>query len=236
MGLPGQSPQESTYRSSALLWPQAITTTLYHWLIKEKPGQCSVRHISPRQAKHPLCSLKHSFMSSSGEWGCHNGLQKGQAQVLRARVTSWQRWLPISSTSPFRASTTIPIAKKQVVCLNDYCPVALTSVITKPADSQTTHPVYLPYTLVQLAYRRNRATDVAIALATHTLPCPPGKREHICVKALSWLQLSIQHDSESWKTHFLLAHHKHGTVQMIWPSRATMTVYRVDMKGPNNWC
>lgn len=143
--------------------------------------------------------------------------------VLRARVTSWQRWLPISSTSPFRASTTIPIAKKQVVCLNDYCPVALTSVITKPADSQTTHPVYLPYTLVQLAYRRNRATDVAIALATHTLPCPPGKREHICVKALSWLQLSIQHDSESWKTHFLLAHHKHGTVQMIWPSRAMMT-------------
>lgn len=91
--------------------------------------------------------------------------------VLRARVTSWQRWLPISSTSPFRASTTIPIAKKQVVCLNDYCPVALTSVITKPADSQTTHPVYLPYTLVQLAYRRNRATDVAIALATHT-HCP----------------------------------------------------------------
>ncbi|KAF7643345.1 hypothetical protein LDENG_00241400, partial [Lucifuga dentata] len=71
------------------------------------------------------------------------------------------------------ASTIIPVPKKPVVsCLNDYHPITLTSVIMKCFKQivKTHICSFLPDTLdpLQFAYRPNRATDDAIALATHT--------------------------------------------------------------------
>uniref|UniRef100_A0A669B6E2 Reverse transcriptase domain-containing protein n=1 Tax=Oreochromis niloticus TaxID=8128 RepID=A0A669B6E2_ORENI len=72
-----------------------------------------------------------------------------------------------------KASTIIPVPKKSVVsCLNDYRPVALTSVIMKCLERLVKGHICssLPDTLdpLQFAYRTNRATEDAIALATHT--------------------------------------------------------------------
>ncbi|XP_078140677.1 NACHT, LRR and PYD domains-containing protein 3-like [Centroberyx gerrardi] len=73
----------------------------------------------------------------------------------------------------FKASTIVPVPKKPVAsCLNDYHPVALTSLIMKCFERLVkTHICSsLSDTLdsLQFAYRPNRATDDAIALATHT--------------------------------------------------------------------
>ncbi|XP_039458566.1 protein NLRC3-like [Oreochromis aureus] len=71
------------------------------------------------------------------------------------------------------ASTIIPVPKKSVVsCLNDYHPVALTSVIMKCLERLVKGHICssLPDTLdpLRFAYWTNRATEDAIALATHT--------------------------------------------------------------------
>src|SRR4029434_5528003 len=73
----------------------------------------------------------------------------------------------------FKQATIIPIPKKSsITCRNDYRPVALTSTIMKCFERLVrTHICStLPNTLdpFQFAYRTNRSTDDAIALATHT--------------------------------------------------------------------
>jgi hypothetical protein len=71
-------------------------------------------------------------------------------------------------------STIVPVAKKaKVTELNDYCPVALTSVIMKCFERLVKDHITstLPDNLdpFQFAYRPNRSTDDAIATA---LLCP----------------------------------------------------------------
>ena len=75
--------------------------------------------------------------------------------------------------TPFKASINVPVPKKPVAsCLNHYSPVALTSVIMKCFERlvQTHICSSLPEALdpLQFAYRLNRSTDYAIALATNT--------------------------------------------------------------------
>lgn len=72
----------------------------------------------------------------------------------------------------FKTTTIVPEPKKsQVSCLNDYCPIALTPIITKCFESLVTRHMknHLPSSLdpLQFAYRPNRSTDNAISTTLH---------------------------------------------------------------------
>ena len=59
----------------------------------------------------------------------------------------------------------------KVTCLNDYQPLALTSVAMKCFERLVmAHITVIPETLdpLQFAYRHNRSTDDAISVALHT--------------------------------------------------------------------
>jgi hypothetical protein len=73
----------------------------------------------------------------------------------------------------FKMSTIIPVPEKaKVIELNDYHPIAHTSVIMKCFERQVKDLIAynLPGTLdpLQFAYRPNRSTDNAFAIALHT--------------------------------------------------------------------
>uniref|UniRef100_A0A6I8PZ49 Reverse transcriptase domain-containing protein n=1 Tax=Xenopus tropicalis TaxID=8364 RepID=A0A6I8PZ49_XENTR len=73
----------------------------------------------------------------------------------------------------FKRTTIIPVPKKMnVSCLNDYRPVALTSIAMKCFERIVKAHItsLLPASLdsLQFAYRSNRSTDNAIAIALHT--------------------------------------------------------------------
>ena len=94
----------------------------------------------------------------------------------------------------FKAATIIPVPKKtKVKALNDYCPVALTSVVVKVLERLTvvTHLKHVTNSNMdplQFAYRDNRYTDDAVALALHF-----GVSEHTCTHPVRRLQFRVQH-------------------------------------------
>jgi spore maturation protein SpmA len=70
-------------------------------------------------------------------------------------------------------TTIVPVPKDtKATCLNDYRPVALTSIAMKCFERLVMAHIntIIPETLVtlQFAYRSNRSTDVAISIALHT--------------------------------------------------------------------
>ena len=73
----------------------------------------------------------------------------------------------------FKLATIVPVPKTaSITCLNDWRPVALTSIVSKCFERLVRDIICssLPATLdpLQFAYRRNRSTDDAIALTLHT--------------------------------------------------------------------
>ena len=73
----------------------------------------------------------------------------------------------------FKQTTIVPVPKDtKANCLNDYRPVALTSIAMKCFERQVMAHIntIIPETLdpLQFAYRSNRSTDVAISIALHT--------------------------------------------------------------------
>jgi hypothetical protein len=73
----------------------------------------------------------------------------------------------------FKQTTIVPVPKEaKATCLNDYCPVALTSVAMKCFERlvMTYISIIIPETLdpLQFVYRPNRSTDDAISIALHT--------------------------------------------------------------------
>uniref|UniRef100_A0A8K9WQU4 Reverse transcriptase domain-containing protein n=1 Tax=Oncorhynchus mykiss TaxID=8022 RepID=A0A8K9WQU4_ONCMY len=73
----------------------------------------------------------------------------------------------------FKQTTIVPFPKNtKVACLNDYRPVALTSVATKcferPAMAHINTTIPETLDLLQFAYRPNRSTDDTISIALHT--------------------------------------------------------------------
>ena len=73
----------------------------------------------------------------------------------------------------FKMSTIVPVTKKvNVTELNDYCPVALTSVIMtcfeKLVKDHITSTLRDTLDPLKFAYRPNRSTDDAIDIALHT--------------------------------------------------------------------
>ena len=76
----------------------------------------------------------------------------------------------------------------KVTCLNDYLPIALTSVAMKCFErlvmahintiiQETPDPL-------QFAYRPNRSTDDAISIALQTALSHLDKKEHLCENAI----------------------------------------------------
>jgi hypothetical protein len=83
-----------------------------------------------------------------------------------------------------KMSTIVPVAKKaKVTELNDYRPVALTSVIMKCFERLVKDHITstLPVTLdpLQFAYRPNRSTDDAITITLHTVLSHLDKRKYL---------------------------------------------------------
>ena len=73
----------------------------------------------------------------------------------------------------FKQTTIVHVPKNtQATCLNDYRPVALTSVAMKYVERLVMAHInsMIPETLdpLQFAYRPNRSTDDAISIAFHT--------------------------------------------------------------------
>ena len=89
----------------------------------------------------------------------------------------------------FKMATIVPVPKKaKITKLNDYCPVALTSVIMKCFERLVKDHITstLPVTQdpLQFAYRPNIFTDDAITIALHTALSHLDKR-NIYVRMLS---------------------------------------------------
>ncbi len=75
--------------------------------------------------------------------------------------------------TPFKKSIIIPVPKNsKPSCLNDYCPVALTSTVIKVFERLLNKHICfsIPVTLdpLQFAYCPNRSTDDAISQALHS--------------------------------------------------------------------
>eukprot|EP00061_Rhincodon_typus_P003908 g21271.t1 len=73
----------------------------------------------------------------------------------------------------FKKTTIIPVPKKaHATCLNDYCPVALISIIMKCFErlvmTHTNSSLPACLNTLQFAYRCNRSTEYAISLALHS--------------------------------------------------------------------
>jgi hypothetical protein len=115
-------------------------------------------------------------------------------------ITSWKvssLSRPVIPTS-FKQTTIVPMPKKgKVTCLNDYHPVALTSIAMKyferlvMAHTSTIIPDSLD--TLQFAYRPNRSRDDTISIALYTALTHLDKRKTYVKNAVHRLQLSIQH-------------------------------------------
>ena len=95
----------------------------------------------------------------------------------------------------FKRATIVPVPKKaKVTELNDYRPVALTSVIMKCFERLVKDHITstLPDTLdpFQFAYRPNRSTDDAISTTLLPALTHLDKRNYLCENAVHRLQLS----------------------------------------------
>jgi hypothetical protein len=93
--------------------------------------------------------------------------------------TNWQVFSLTFSTSEsvittfLKQTTIVPVPREvKVTCLNDYCPVALTSVAMKCFEKLVIAQINssLPCTLdpLQFAYLPNRSPDDEISIALHT--------------------------------------------------------------------
>jgi hypothetical protein len=88
----------------------------------------------------------------------------------------------------FKQTTIVPVPKLgKVTWLNDYRPIALTSVAMKCFERLVMAHIntIMPETLYpfQFAYRLNRSTDDAISITLHTSHFPTGQKEHLCENA-----------------------------------------------------
>ena len=94
----------------------------------------------------------------------------------------------LSAQTCFKQATIVPVSKNtKVACLNDYRPVALTSVAMKCFERLVMAHIntIIPETLdpIQFAYRTNRSTDDAISIALHTALSRLDKR-NTCENAI----------------------------------------------------
>ena len=89
----------------------------------------------------------------------------------------------------------------KVTCLNDYRPVALTSVAMKCFGRLAMAHIttIIPETLdpPQFAYRPNRSTDYAISIALHTALSHLDKRNsYVRMQFIDYSSASVQHHGD----------------------------------------
>ena len=85
--------------------------------------------------------------------------------------------------------TIVPVHRNsKVTCLNDYRPIAITSVIMKCFERLVIKHIntIMPETLdpLQFAYRTNRSTDDAISIALHPAFSHLEKRGYNCLRMM----------------------------------------------------
>ncbi len=127
----------------------------------------------------------------------------------------------------FKRSTIIPIPKKpKITGLNDYRPVALTSVVMKSLErlvlaylKDITGPLLDP---LQFAYRANRSVDDAVNMGLHYILehlDKPGNYARILFVDFSSAINTIMPDLLSEKTDTALCAHLHLSVDHQLPDR-----------------
>ena len=135
-------------------------------------------------SSHPtLTTVKHDLYGCSSRPFLH-ATQSGFSGLLRPARLQSMKWfagravgtmldrlaLPCHVPVCFKSSTIIPVPKKpRITGLNDYRPVALTSVVMKSFErlvlshlKSITDPLLDP---LQFAYRGNRSVDDAVNMA-----------------------------------------------------------------------
>ena len=100
----------------------------------------------------------------------------------------------------FKQTTIVPVPKNtKVTCLNDYQPVALTSVAMTCFEGLIMAHIntMIPETLdpLQFAYGPDRSTDDAISIALHPALSHLDKRNTYVRMLFIDLQFSVQHHS-----------------------------------------
>ena len=98
----------------------------------------------------------------------------------------------------FKQTTIVPVPKKvMVTCLNDYRPVALTSVAVKCFERLVMAHIntIIPETLdpIRFAYHPNRSTDDALSIALHTTLSHLDERNTNVRMQFIGYMLSVQH-------------------------------------------
>ncbi|KAK3557488.1 hypothetical protein QTP70_027912 [Hemibagrus guttatus] len=99
----------------------------------------------------------------------------------------------------FKRSTIIPLPKKlKITGLNDYRPVALTSVIMKSFERLVLGPYLKNITgslldSLQFAYRANRSMDDAVNMGLHFILSASGQIRDLCEAPVRRLQFGLQH-------------------------------------------
>ncbi len=127
----------------------------------------------------------------------------------------------------FKRSTIIPVPKKpKITGLNDYRPVALTSVVMKSLErlvlaylKDITRPLLDPF---QFAYRANRSVDDAVNMGLHYILKHLDKPGNLRKDLICGLQLGLQYP-HAWpslrQTDTARCAHLHPSVDHQFPDR-----------------
>lgn len=136
-------------------------------------GVCPLPSVSMHDVRRVLKQV--NGRKAAGPDGIPGRLLKSCADQLAPVFTTIFNLSLASSTVPncFKRSTIIPVPKKaNPSCLNDYRPIALTSVVMKCFEKLVKNIICssVPGSLdpLQFAYRENRSTDDAISHVLHT--------------------------------------------------------------------
>ncbi|KAI4883464.1 hypothetical protein NFI96_028490, partial [Prochilodus magdalenae] len=150
---------------------------------KRKPHRTPRKSPCYHRLSPPLClrgdvckAFKHvNIRNAPGPDGIPGRILKVCAHQLAGVFTDISNLSLSLSAVPacFKLATIVPVPKTaRITTLNDWRPVALTSIISKCFEKLVRDFIcsLLPATLdpLQFAYRQNRSTDDAIALTLHT--------------------------------------------------------------------
>ncbi|XP_028311351.1 uncharacterized protein LOC114468574 [Gouania willdenowi] len=175
----GNPPPTSSSRSSTL------TEELNSFFARFETTTTHLQSLPPPGSSTPPLSLQEHEVrknlravnprKAAGPDGIPGAVIKACADQLTGILTTLFNLSLTHATVPtcLKASTIVPIPKKPAIdSLNDYRPIALTSVIMKCMERSVSQhirdclpPTFDPH---QFAYRANRSTEDAIAITLHT--------------------------------------------------------------------
>ncbi|XP_062903643.1 uncharacterized protein LOC134346246 [Mobula hypostoma] len=171
------------------------------------PPNDQVLCLTVTDVKRTLCRVNQR--KAAGPDNIPSRVLRGCADQLAEILTNIFNISLSSAIIPtcFKAATIVPMPKKSSAsCLNDYRPVALTSIVMKCFERLIMRHIKtpLPPSLepLQFAYHPNRSTDDAISITLHLTLTHLDKKRHVRSDAVHRLQFSIQHNHSSendWK-------------------------------------